>query len=495
MNKDKRIMADNHMLQFLFDFFAVSRDAYLILDRGLSVIYVNPPMEKWFNLNWEGPIEKPCIAEFPWLEKSLGFKKYYAGNYELPQHWEEFCPTMDLWVEASIYPLKNEGHVVCMRDITARKQKELELGIDAQRFAATKKIGFDNVSIISADLRQLQKLTGKGVFSNMENLEPSSMEKYIYPDDWPVFFEEASKAYIHKIAFDLEHRALKEDGGIIWAHSRGVPILDENGDIVEWVVIVNDITHKKEYEMMQREMILKLCEADEQKNDFISALSHELRNPLMAITMSISLMEQVNPGSEPDLHAREILQRQVAQMVRLIDDLMDITRINRDKLGLVKESIEVNASIKEIMDDFQAQFENKGLVLQEQYYDAPLYISADPARLKQVMGNLLSNSLKFTEKGGLVRVLISADDETNEAFIRVADTGIGIAPELLPKLFEQFIQADNTPGRNAGGLGLGLSIVKGIIDLHGGSITVNSGGKGRGTEFLIRLPLLKQEKQ
>jgi signal transduction histidine kinase len=320
------------------------------------------------------------------------------------------------------------------------------------------------------------------------------MEKYIHPDDWPVFFAEASKAYINKSAFDLEHRALKEDGGMIWAHSRGVPILNEGGDIIEWVAIVNDITHKKEYEMMQREMILKLCEAGEQKNDFISALSHELRNPLMAITMSISLMEQVNPGSEPDLHAREILQRQIAQMVRLIDDLMDITRINRDKLGLVKENIEVNASIKEIMDDFQAQFENKGLVLQEHYYDFPLYISADPARLKQVMGNLLSNSLKFTEKGGLVRVLIAADDETDEAFIRVADTGIGIAPELLPKLFEQFIQADNTPGRNAGGLGLGLSIVKGIIDLHGGSITVNSGGKGRGTEFLIRLPLLKQEK-
>lgn len=495
MNKDKRIMADNHMMQFLFDFFEVSRDAYLILDKGLRIIYVNPPMKRWFNLNREEKDEKPCIAEFPWMEKLAGFKKYFAGNPELPQHWEEFSPTMGLWVEASIYPLKNAGHVVCMRDITARKQKEMELEIDAQRFAATKEIGFDNVSIISADLRQLQKLIGRGAFTNIEDIDTTTMEKYIHPEDWLAFYATAGKAYINKSAFDMEHRAIMEDGEIIWVHSRGVPILDEEGDIIEWVFIVNDITPKKEYEMMQQEMILKLCEADEQKNDFISSLSHELRNPLMAITMSISLMEQVNPGSEPDLHAREILQRQIAQMVRLIDDLMDITRINRDKLGLVKENVEVNASIKEIMDDFQAQFENKGLVLQEQYYDVPLYISADPARLKQVMGNLLSNSLKFTEKGGRVRVLISADDETNDVFIRVVDTGIGIAPELLPKLFEQFIQADNTPGHNAGGLGLGLSIVKGIVDLHGGSITVNSGGKGRGTEFLISLPLLKQEKQ
>jgi len=174
---------------------------------------------------------------------------------------------------------------------------------------------------------------------------------------------------------------------------------------------------------------------------------------------------------------------------RLADDLLDVTRAKTNKIKLIKENIEINEIVKKTLDEFRVQFNMKKVALKEKYHADSIYINADPARIKQIIGNLLSNSLKFTERNGTVEFSVSKDNNTNDVVIRVIDTGIGIVPGLLPNLFKPFVQADNSLARSTGGLGLGLPIVKEIVDLHGGSIVAGSEGLGKGSEFVIRLPI------
>lgn len=289
---------------------------------------------------------------------------------------------------------------------------------------------------------------------------------------------------------------IRADGKQIPIIASASPLFNPQGEVDAGIVIFEDITERKiaqdelrDSESKANDLIMKLRKVDEHKNNFISTLSHELRNPLAAISMGISLMEHVTSGSEQDKHTREIIKRQTSQLVRLVDDLLDITRITKNKIELKKENIEVIVLVKDVLEEYKAQYYEKNVILEGRYYTEALYINADSVRIKQVIGNLLSNSLKFTKKDGMVKVTVSKDDSSNEVIINVCDTGIGIAPEFLPNLFEIFVQADNSHARGSGGLGLGLSIVKGIIDLHGGSIAVKSEGLDKGTQFIIKLSL------
>lgn len=231
------------------------------------------------------------------------------------------------------------------------------------------------------------------------------------------------------------------------------------------------------------------------KNEFISILSHELRNPLTSIMMGISLMECIPPDGEQVLQVRDIIKRQTTQLSRLVDDLLDITRITQNKIILKKERIELNRLIYQAVEDNKIQFSKKNVELAVELSTEPLYFEADPARLTQVIGNLLNNAAKFTSKGDKTTVIVKRDVHTWEAVITVLDTGLGIQPDLLPNLFEPFMQAERFLDRSRGGLGLGLSIVKGMVELHGGKVTVHSEGLGCGAKFIIRLPVELSEKQ
>ncbi|UWG95341.1 ATP-binding protein [Dehalobacter sp. DCM] len=268
-------------------------------------------------------------------------------------------------------------------------------------------------------------------------------------------------------------------------------------DTRQIALLVNDISERKMAEEMLREgkeraleMLEKLSQADENKTRFLNVLSHELRNPLASIMMSLSLLEKVPPTGEQALLARKVAQRQTAQLSRLVDNLLDVTRISQNKITLEKEHIELNEIIRNAVADYQLQFAEKGVDLIMNMTSA-IYTEADPARLTQVIGNLLHNALKFTDKGDRTWVEVTQDKKRHEAIIKVKDTGIGIKPELLPGLFDAFMQADTSLDRNSGGLGLGLSIVQGIVKLHGGSITAYSDGPAQGTEFFLRLPIQK----
>jgi PAS domain S-box-containing protein len=237
-------------------------------------------------------------------------------------------------------------------------------------------------------------------------------------------------------------------------------------------------------------LVKKLEIADKNKDQFIGVLSHELRNPLAVISAGVQLLDVTQDKSQTAM-VKEIINRQTTQLCKLVDDLLELTRISHNKIKLKKESINLNDIVKSAVEDTRLEYDKKGVRIETQIQANPVLLNADPVRITQAVGNILTNALKFTQANGTVRIMLQMDKDC--AIISVNDNGIGISPEILPHLFTPFTQADNTLERSGGGLGLGLSIVKGIVDLHEGSVNAYSDGLGKGSTFTIRLPIMPRD--
>jgi signal transduction histidine kinase len=235
------------------------------------------------------------------------------------------------------------------------------------------------------------------------------------------------------------------------------------------------------------EAVSALSDVDRRKDEFLGMLSHELRNPLAPIRTAIYLLSKIDPQSESAARARLVIQRQTEQLTRLIDDLLDTTRIARGKITVVRERIDVTNVVRRVAEDYRSTLTEQGLTFQIHIPPRPLWIDADRTRIAQVIGNLLHNAAKFTTPGGEVVLAIRAFDASVE--ISVRDTGSGIPAELTNRIFEPFVQGEGSLARTRGGLGLGLALVKAVVELHGGAVRVASEGPDRGAEFVISLPL------
>ena len=230
----------------------------------------------------------------------------------------------------------------------------------------------------------------------------------------------------------------------------------------------------------------QLREQDRRKNEFIGILSHELRNPLTPIRSAHQLLERVAPDSEQAAKARAVIGRQVEHLNRLVDDLLDVTRISSGKFHLKRRRLDLVELARRTVDDHRPTFAARGISLALEAPPAPVWVDGDPTRLSQALGNLLQNACKFTPGGG--HVVAAVERAGREAQLRVRDDGLGISPTLLHALFEPFVQADRTLHRTQGGLGLGLALVRGIAELHGGTARARSDGEGCGAEFVLRIP-------
>ncbi|HEV3256508.1 MAG TPA: ATP-binding protein [Gemmataceae bacterium] len=230
-----------------------------------------------------------------------------------------------------------------------------------------------------------------------------------------------------------------------------------------------------------------LREAGRRKDEFLAMLAHELRNPLAPIRTGLQIIKK--PDS--DLHAvdkaRTMMERQVRHLTRIVDDLLDVSRITRGQIALRPERLDLARLARDTTDDHRAAFEQAGLTLNAAVPETPVWVMADATRVAQVLGNLLHNAAKFTDRGGNVTVRVALDGDRRQAVLSVRDTGTGIEPEMLPCLFDAFAQADRSLDRSKGGLGLGLALVRGLVELHGGEVRAASAGPGRGAEFTVRL--------
>ncbi len=256
----------------------------------------------------------------------------------------------------------------------------------------------------------------------------------------------------------------------------------------EWVVGTNlDVTARKRLEEDLRLTAADLSGADRRKDEFMATLAHELRNPLAPIRNGLQVMKLAGVSGTVE-QARSMMERQLTQMVRLVDDLLDVSRISQGKIELRTERLDVRAVIDAAVETSRPLIEEAGHELAVAVPEEPIFVDGDATRLAQVVSNLLTNSAKYMHRGGHIRLTVRRDSEG--VAVSVADTGIGIPPAMLDKVFVMFTQVDRTLEKTTGGLGIGLSLVKGLVEMHGGTIEARSEGEGKGSEFVVRLPVV-----
>ncbi|MGE5422712.1 MAG: PAS domain S-box protein [Ignavibacteriales bacterium] len=355
----------------------------------------------------------------------------------------------------------------------------------------------DASGTVARNNREMDRIWRREMRSS-ENINDHAYIAY-YPDgreyqldEWPL----TRSITEGEVVVGEEMGFLRGDGTIGTVLVNSSPIKDNNNKIIAAIVVDFDITERRRAEEALKNseekalsLVVELEKVNQNKDRFLSTLSHELRNPLASIMMSNSLLKFIDLNSDKAKQALAIIERQTAQLAHLVDDLLDVTRISQNKIELKKEHVELNSLVSRIVEDNKPMFAQKDISLEHDLHFEPILLEADPTRLTQVIGNLQHNALKFTSKGDSVKVSVSRNELCNEAVIKVVDNGSGISPELLPILFQPFIQADTTLNRSNGGLGLGLAIVKGIVELHGGHAEVYSPGIGLGSCLTIRLPL------
>jgi signal transduction histidine kinase len=247
-----------------------------------------------------------------------------------------------------------------------------------------------------------------------------------------------------------------------------------------------DLIERKQGEEALRRSQEVLRDADRRKDEFLAMLAHELRNPLAPIRNSLDVMKRSFGDAAVLEQCQSTMERQMRQMVRLVDDLLDVSRITRDKLELRKEQVDLASVIQSAVETSRPLINSMGHELTVSLPEEMVRLDADPVRFAQVVLNLLNNAAKYSERGG--KIWLTAQHNEGEVVIRVRDTGVGIAQDMLPRVFEMFTQADKSLNRSQGGLGIGLSLVRRLVELHGGSIEAHSEGAGKGSEFVVRLP-------
>lgn len=293
-----------------------------------------------------------------------------------------------------------------------------------------------------------------------------------HPDELPSILERLKRG---EVIEHFETQRVRKDGSRVHVSLTVSPIRDTEGKIIGASKIARDITSRKE--------------EDRRKDEFLALLAHELRNPLAPLRNSLQVMQLAGNDLKTVEHARTVMERQLQHLVRLVDDLLDISRISQGKLRLRKKQITLTTIVNHAIEVCEALVKQRGDELTVSLPEEPVYVEADETRLVQSLCNLLSNAAKYSEQGS--RIWLTAHREGNEAVISVKDTGIGIPSHMLTRVFDMFTQVDQTLEKSQGGLGIGLGIVKRLIEMHGGTVEARSEGTGLGSEFIIRLPTIQ----
>lgn len=370
--------------------------------------------------------------------------------------------------------------IVTLRDVTA--QREAEAGLKQAKARLETALTANEFGIWDWDVRT-DRLLGDRNLLNLFGFDDAEqelpLEAYsdrIHGEDRGRVQQAIEQALASGGVYSEEYRVIHPNGAVRWIHARGRVETDSQGRAVSFPGVAVDVTERKQAEASLRE-------ADRRKDEFLATLAHELRNPLAPIQSGIDLLRLVGSDSSSGERTLEMMERQMKHMVRLVDDLLDVSRISRGKINLRKERVDLRMAIRSALDS--ALMSQKRKVSIDLSPDA-LLVDADPVRIQQIVTNLLNNAVKFTQEGG--RIWIGAGREDGRAWISVRDNGTGISPNMLEAVFEPFSQADSSRG---GGLGIGLTLVRSLVELHGGSVVAHSKGAGFGSEFIVRLPVLK----
>jgi signal transduction histidine kinase len=408
----------------------------------------------------------------------------------------------DVWMNLDYSPVLDEaGHPAGVLAIVvettervlaaaqAREEERKRAESDA-RFRAFVAATSDAIFRMSPDWSEMRYLEGNRFIADTRAPSRDWIERYIPPPDQPQIRLAIQEMLRTRRCPSLEHRVVRIDGSLGWALSRAVPIEDAGGGIVEWFGTTSNITERKlaEAEIARAEERLR-AEA-RQKDEFLAMLAHELRNPLAPITNASELLLHTVGDERRARPAIEMIRRQALHLTRLVDDLLDVSRITQGRIQLQHAPVNIAHAVAQAIETVEPQLNQKRLRLASTRSSHELYVQGDLARLIQCVVNLLGNAIKYTDPGGEIRIHTRA--QSGLAIVEIADNGAGIAPELLPRIFDLFVQGERTLDRAEGGLGIGLSVVRRLIEMHKGEVIAASGGIGCGATFQIRLPLIER---
>jgi len=398
-----------------------------------------------------------------------------------------------VWIDFQVAPLRDtEGRVTHLiptaMDIAVRRAAEEKLRDSEARFRALTTASSEVLFSMSADWSEMRPLDGRSFLASAEAGSRTWLRDYNHPEDLSKIMARVRESIRTKSIFELEHRRRRLDGTWGWAFSRAVPILDAHGEITDWFGTASDVTLRKTVEIQSRQLAAELSDADRRKDEFLATLAHELRNPLAPIRNGLQLMKMPGVSAAAAEQIRSMMERQITHMVRLIDDLMDVSRITRGKLLLRTEHVALAVVVNTAVEASRPLVEQMGQELSVTLPQQALTVNADLTRLAQVFLNLLNNAAKYSRPGGHIHLHV--EGQGSEVVVSVKDTGIGIAAEQLPHIFEMFAQVDRSLDTSRSGLGVGLALVKRLVEMHGGRVGARSEGLGTGSEFVVRLPLI-----
>ena len=471
-------------------------DAFFAVDRGWRFSYVNPQAERLLDRKPGDLLGQVIWDVYPGLFGSE-FEQAYrrAATERVTQSVTAYYPDHDRWYEAHVYPAPDGGISIYFQDVSDRKCAEAE--VDRLREASDQQRRIYETALSnSADFNYVFDLRGRFVYINKALLDlwgkllHEAVGKNFFELDYPHDLAARLQRQIQEV-IDAKQPVKDETPYTSAVGERQyeyifVPVLAVDGSVEAVAGSTRDITDRKRVEQALRD-------ADRRKDEFLATLAHELRNPLAPIRNSLQILKMPRLDAATVERSREMMERQVHHLVRLVDDLLDVSRVMRGKIELRKERVELATVVAQAVETVQPLVEAQGHELTVNLPPESLPLDADPVRLAQVVGNLLTNAAKYTEAKG--RIWLSAQRQGDEALLRVRDTGIGIAPDMLPHVFELFVQADHSSTKAQGGLGIGLTLVKNLVEMHHGTVEAHSTGLGAGCEFVVRLPLTLQEER
>jgi PAS domain S-box-containing protein len=417
------------------------------------------------------PHSLKAIEEFKSMGRTIPYEKEYMRK-DGSRWWALFAATR----------LSKDEGVEFIIDITETKRAEEKLRENEERFRT--------MADSSPIMIWVTDPAGRMEFVNRIYLDffgisgdqaaAFDWRQIIHPDDREAYVAAFTTAVRERLPFQARARVKRHDGQWRWLESRGNAIMDSVGRMTGYIGSSPDITDIVESQEALRD-------ADRRKDEFLATLAHELRNPLAPIRNSIHILRLSEDSSPAAERIYETMERQITHMVRLVDDLLEVSRITRGKIELRKERVEFAAVVRSAVETSKPLIEESRHRLTLSIPPEPLTLDADSVRLAQVFANLLNNAAKYTDPGG--EIWLTARREDNNVAVSVRDSGVGIPAEMLPRIFDMFTQVDRSAPRAQGGLGIGLTLVRMLVQMHGGSVAAASEGVGKGSEFVVRLPL------
>ena len=451
-------------------------------------VLVNHTYETWFGLPRSEIVGRPVrevLGDAAWKILEPKMEAAFRGEHV---RFEARVPyaTGARWIEASYIPYRTEtggivGIVVMVADVTERKERERELEDLSRRLQMVTDLMSAPVTSCGRDLRYrwVSRPYAEWIGQAPEEIVGRTIEDVLGEKAFVEIRPHVDRVLSgEKVTYEAEvsFRGL----GPRWIHAVYTPTRNAEGQVDGWVAVVLDISTRKEVET-------SLQAADRKKDEFLATLAHELRNPLAPIRHAVEILKSRGSADSEAAWSRDVIERQVGHMSRLLDDLLDMSRVSHGKLKLLVKPMDLSTAIREAVDGIRPAAEKRSQRLSLDLPEEPLPVLADHTRVVQILMNLLSNAVKYTTPGGSIDVFASRENHGTNVTVR--DTGIGISAQHLPRVFEMFSQPAPALERSETGLGIGLALVKALMEMHGGSVIARSEGRGMGSTFLLHFPL------